>query len=112
MDAFIVPVIRNGTIKSYITLAVTVECLDAGARVAGHRYLPFLRDAFLRDLHAVLPMQADQADFVESDFVRKRLRGLGESIVGPDLIHAVVVENLYKRMFIPEKPTPGDAKEG
>ena len=57
-------------------------------------------------------MRAEQENFVESDFVRERLHSLGVSIVGPDLIHAVVVENLYKRMFKPEKPKTGDEETG
>lgn len=94
MAPFHVPVIRDGQVLQQVTLSVTLETGDSSMQetVIEHRRL--LYSAFLRDLHAVLAIQASRGG-VNLETVKIRLKRIADKVLGPGIARDVLVESAY-----------------
>ncbi len=109
MEVFNVTVIRDGSIGPFVTVAVTFECKDKNARINVYRQLPRIRDAFVQDFHAVLPLRPDGPAFLESPFMQRRLQRIAARIVGPEAIRSVWIESPPRLNLNPENAEQDEA---
>lgn len=91
MDPFTMPVIRAGALKGEVTLSISLEVRPGAEKFRVWRFQRELRDAYIMDLHALLSLNLDGTGFLESEFIRKRLQGIADKIIGRGFVRSVLV---------------------
>jgi hypothetical protein len=97
MDTLVMSIIAHGSLKAHLSFAVTLEVYDERARIKVQRRELALRDAFIKDMHALLPLKQDQPGFVQGEYVRQRLLRIAERLLGPGQVRAIRVHSLSRR---------------
>jgi len=54
--------------------------------------LPRIGDAFLRDMHFFIPGLLKKEQRIKVPIIKKRLQIISERLVGPNLIHNILVQ--------------------
>ncbi len=91
MDPFTMPVIRGGALKGEVTLSIALVVRSGADKFRVWRYQQVLRDAYIKDLHALLSLNLDDTGFLEGEFIRKRLQGIADKVVGRGFVRSVRV---------------------
>jgi hypothetical protein len=100
MPQFVVPVIEGNTVTRQITLLVTLETIGSDNREKLMAKRERLQDAFLRDMYGVLAVhRADGLGY--GDALRRRLRLVGDKVVGAGVIENILVKTTYDRPLVP-----------
>ena len=91
MDPFTMPVIRGGALKGEVTLSISLEVRSGSDKFRVWRFQRQLRDAYIKDLHALLSLNLDDIDFFEGEFIRIRLRDIADKVIGRGFVRSVLV---------------------
>lgn len=94
MAPFVLPVIRGGAFKGEVTLAIAIEVRSGPDKFRVWRLQPVLRDAYIKDLYALMSLKRHDTGFFESAYMRRRLRDIADKVVGPGLVRSVMVFRL------------------
>jgi hypothetical protein len=97
LHPFVISVLSRRGIRAHLTLVVTLEVAGEPGSVMVQRREPRLRDAFIKDLHALLPLKYDRPAFIEGEYLRQRLLRIAERTVGPGHVLAVRVRAMLRR---------------
>jgi hypothetical protein len=93
-NQFIVPVVRDGSVRSLVVMALTVE-IDSAQSDAVFRHEPRLRDSFLRVLFAHANAGGFDGAFTEAasiDPLRRGLRNAAASVLGEGVRDVLIVD--------------------
>jgi flagellar FliL protein len=99
LDPFVVPVIRNGQLQRHVTLSLTIEANNPASRTKVEAAMPRVRDAFARDLHALLAVVPYDGSGALLQSITQRLARVAERTVGGGLIKAVLLQGAVDRTF-------------
>ena len=91
MDPFTMPVIRGGTLRGDVTLSISLKVRSGPDMFRVWRFQRQLRDAYIKDLHALMSLNLDEPDFLEGEFIRKRLRDIADKVIGRGFVRSVMV---------------------
>ncbi len=91
MDAFTMPVIRGGALKGEVTLSISLEVRSGPDMLRVWGLKRQLRDAYIKDLHALISLDLDDIGFFEGEFIRNRLKGIADKVVGRGFVRSVLV---------------------
>ncbi len=97
-NQFIVPLVRNGSVRSLVVLSLTVEVV-AGANEAVYSREPRLRDAFLRVMFSHANIGGFDGSFttVEAmDPLRRGLREAAHQVLG-NIAHDVLIVDIVRQ---------------
>lgn len=97
-NQFVVPIVRNGAVRSLVVLALTLE-VDAGQNGAVFDREPRLRDAFLQVLFAHANAGGFDGSFTQSaamDPLREALREAAHRVLG-DLVRDVLIVDITRQ---------------
>jgi hypothetical protein len=98
LEPIMLPIIREGQVILHVTLVTAVEMHKALAPQDIRDVTPRLRDAFISELHAIYALRYVQERGYDLPIVRQRLVQSAQRVLGPDLLRAVTIRNLYKRV--------------
>ena len=98
-EQIIVPVIRDGYIDKHVRLVVVLEAAGEENAAALHAKKLRLRDAFIRDLHAVTSRRT-QGDNLSLELVKRRFLAVTRRIVGPDVVRDVLIKGAFERPLL------------
>ncbi len=93
-NQFIVPVVRDGSVRSLVVMALTVE-IESSQSDAVFRHEPRLRDSFLRVLFAHANAGGFDNAFTEAasmDPLRRGLRNAAASVLGEGVRDVLIVD--------------------
>ncbi|MBT8410289.1 MAG: flagellar basal body-associated FliL family protein [Octadecabacter sp.] len=97
-NQFVVPVVRHGSVRSLVVMALTVE-VDAGANEVVFDREPRLRDAMLRVMFAHANTGGFDGNFTEAAAMsplRSALREAAQSVLG-DVAHDVLIVDITRQ---------------
>lgn len=98
-NQFVVPVVRNGTVRSLVVLGLTIE-VGTGQNSAVFSREPRLRDSFLRVLFAHANSGGFDGSFTESAAMAPLREGLREAavgILGAATVHDVLITDITRQ---------------
>lgn len=93
-NQFVVPVVRDGTVRALVLLSVTLEVADGGSATV-HSIEPRLRDAFLQVLFDHANAGGFDDRFTQNDrmsLLRQGLREAAHRLLGPILRDVLIVD--------------------
>ena len=89
-----VPVVRNGKLRDKLAMRLTLEATSAEAAVILEDNLPRIYDACMREMGIRPPEMATDVTSVDIEAIRKRLRAVAETVVGPGRIQSLLISGL------------------
>ena len=98
-NQFVVPIVRNGSVRSLVVLGLTVE-VTIGQNNLVFDQEPRLRDSFLRVLFAHANIGGFDGVFTESDALdplREGLREAAQSVLGRDVAYDVLITDITRQ---------------
>lgn len=89
MPVLIAPVIANGELHHYVFLRVTLELSGDEHKVMMLQKIPYLQDAFLREVHRATVSRENDPASVDEEGLKARLIKVSDATVGAGIVKAV-----------------------
>ncbi|MBL9096104.1 MAG: hypothetical protein JNK07_04190 [Alphaproteobacteria bacterium] len=93
MPVLVAPVVVNGELHHYVFLSVTLELSGDEHKDMMLEKIPYLQDAFLRDVHRATITREAEPTLVDEDGLKARLIKVSDATVGPGIVKAVQLLN-------------------
>ena len=100
MEPFIIQVFKDDRVVKNVSLAVQVEVESSAAEAKVRESMPYLRDAYLRRLHATLSRGEIGQNYDEAK-LKRQLLAESEDILGPGVIASVLIGNTVEKTRTP-----------
>jgi len=92
MEPLTAPFIRDGKFAQYVVLVVNLEVAnDTNAEIVQSE-MPRLRDAFVRELHALAAMRPADQRLINVARVKARLLAGANRVTGPGVVRDVLIQ--------------------
>ncbi len=92
MDPLTAPFIRDGKFAQYVVLVVNLEVANEKNAEIVQNEMPRLRDAFVRELHALAAMRPADQRLINVARVKARLLAGANRVAGPGVIRDVLIQ--------------------
>lgn len=90
-----VPVMRDGRIYQYVTVAVKLETKDAAGAEAITNRLPSLNDAYLSSMYGAFYVGRDMnGQLIDLDKLRTRLTAANNRVLPPDTVQNILIQQV------------------
>jgi flagellar FliL protein len=96
VEPITVPIIRDGQLSHHVQVDITLEVSNEEARALVVEEMPRLRDAFIAQLHALLPLRRGTEEGFRADYYKPRLMQVSERIVGPGQVQAILIQGIFE----------------
>ncbi len=93
MPTLIAPVIVNGELDHYVYLTVTLKLNDGNQRTMVSKKIPYLQDAFLREVHGPSIAHDNDPSTVDEAALLARLMRACERVVGAGIVRTIEIKN-------------------
>ena len=94
METFNIPVFHGDRVAATVQIQLKLEAIGEENEKEVIRLLPRISDAFLRDMHAFIPRLLKKEQRIKVPILKKRLQIISERLVGPNLIHNILVQSV------------------
>ena len=91
LPVVIAPMSKDGQLTGYAYITAKIVATSQAASLQVHSKIPFIQDAFVRDVNAAPISKANDAAAVDQDGLAVRLTSDAQRIVGPAKISHVVI---------------------
>ena len=89
----VVPVVINHEVRSQADLVIRLQVNDKKVEDVA-KYMPRLQAAFVEDMMEFIPKVLHDYGMLDMAVIRNRLVEVGARVYGPDVIQAVIIENM------------------
>jgi hypothetical protein len=93
MPILVAPVVARGKLQGYLYLQVVIETPDRGQAEKLALKIPYLQDAFVREVHRETIVRNDDPKAIDGHALKERLRARIEAIVGAGIAKDIFFEN-------------------
>jgi hypothetical protein len=97
MPALMAPVTVDGELHYYVYLAIRLELSDDGQKSLVLERIPYIQDAFLREVHRQSIAVAGDPETVDGRGLTERLVRICETVVGPGVVTGIEFRNLVRQ---------------
>ncbi len=94
MEPLNIPVFHGDRVAATVQIQLKLEAIGEENEEEIIRLLPRISDAFLRDMHAFIPRLLKKEQRIKVPIIKKRLQIISERLVGPNLIHNILVQSV------------------
>lgn len=96
MPMLVAPVTVKGLLARYVYLGVTLILPDDSNKMMLLEKIPYLQDAFLREVHGASIIIGDDPAMLDVEGLGRRLMSACTKIVGPDIVKKVELRDTGK----------------
>ena len=93
MPILVAPVVVNGEMHHYVYLGVTLQLADDNHKSELLEKIPYLQDAFLREVHGPSIAYNNDPSIVDEKALVARLLRVCEKVAGPNLVKDIAFRN-------------------
>ena len=97
MPALMAPVTVNGELHYYVYLAIRLELSGDGPKSLVLEKIPYIQDAFLREVHRASIAAAGDPQTVDGRALQTRFLGITEQLVGPGVVTGIEFRNIVRQ---------------
>lgn len=97
MDRFAIAAIRSEGVMTQVGLNVVLEAADEKAKAEIMERRPYLRDAFLAQLHRLMARPPRDGTAFDARLAKRRLLETCEEVLGPDRVVDVLFQDVFER---------------
>jgi len=96
MPMLVAPVMVNGQMAKYVYLSVTLMLADESSKRAMLEKIPYIQDAFLREVHGATIALGEDPDVLDEDGLQRRLLAVCAKVAGPDIVKKIELRDTAK----------------
>jgi len=97
MPALMAPVTTNGELHYYVYLAIRLELSDDGQKAIVLEKIPYIQDAFLREVHRESIAVGGDPGTVDGHGLTERFLRICETVVGPGIVTGIEFRNIVRQ---------------
>jgi len=97
IDDLIIPLFDDDRVAATVMINLKLEVKGTENEEKVTKLLPRLSDAFLRDLYAFIPRVVRKEGKLTPSILRERMKMIGEKVLGPEVIHDIIIEEMTER---------------
>ena len=101
LETFSLHVIRDGGVRKYIVLNLTLELRDADSKALAEQKMPKLRDVFIASINEYFTNLPSLKNSVNMKTVKRRLRNISAKAIGKGRVIGVLVQSVFERDSTP-----------
>ena len=102
MPVIIAPMVVNGRLEHYAYITITLTPSSAGHIFDVRSRVPYLQDAFLREVNRASIVKASDHNAVDTEALKARLMARMKGILPPDAVSAFKFEKIVVAPMRPE----------
>lgn len=99
MPGLVSPVVVDGELHRYVYLSLKLKLSDVGQRPMMLKKIPYLQDAFLREVHGASIAHNNDPSIVDEAGVIGRLMHVCEIVVGPGVVKEIEIMKAVQSGF-------------
>jgi hypothetical protein len=96
MPALMAPVVVKGELHYYVYLAIRLELSSDGQKDLVLERIPYIQDAFLREVHGASIAVGDDAETVDGHGLQQRFLAVAEKVLGPGVVIGIEFRNIQR----------------
>jgi hypothetical protein len=96
MPALMAPVTVKGELHYYIYLAIRLELSSDGQKDLVLERIPYIQDAFLREVHRASIAVGDDPETVDGHGLQERFLAVAEKVCGPGVVIGIEFRNIVR----------------
>jgi hypothetical protein len=96
MPTLVAPVIVSGELDHYVFLSVTLELTEPAHKKLMLEKVPYLQDAFLREVHQVSIAKDNDPTVLDDAGLKERLLRVSATVVGERVVQAVELRHIVQ----------------
>jgi hypothetical protein len=96
MPVLVTPIVVNGELHHYVFLSVTLELTSDEHKNMMLEKIPYLQDAYLREVHAATVARDNDPAVVDEEGVKGRLMRVSATVVGEGVVKAITLRNVVQ----------------
>jgi flagellar FliL protein len=96
MDPLIISITREDRVVKYTSLAIKLEVNGPAAKAKVEKFMPYVRDAFLKRLTVTLS-RGDPSQPYDPEKLKRQLMAESENVLGPDMVKDVLISATAER---------------
>lgn len=100
MPTLVTPVVIDGDLHHYVFLSITLELTRDEHKNMMLEKIPYLQDAFLREVHAGTVAKDKDPTVLDEEGIRARLMRVSVTVVGPDVVKAITMRNVVQGVAV------------
>jgi hypothetical protein len=93
MPTLVAPMIIDGALHHYVFLSVTLELTDDNHKSMMLEKIPYLQDAFVREVHGASIAKNNDAALIDDESLKSRLLRASAVVVGPNVVKTIQLRN-------------------
>jgi len=96
IDAMTIPVIRQGSVRKYVLVKVTLQVADRDARQLALTVMPRVKDQIYSALHkyfASIPLDSP----ISTQTIKRRIAKIARKNLGAENFNRVLIEGVYEK---------------
>lgn len=97
LPALLAPVTVNGELQYYEYILVRVELNSDSQKQLVLEKVPYLCDAFLREVHRASIALNNDPDVIDTQGLMARLSAEATKVLGPDVVKGITFKNMVRR---------------
>ncbi|MBI1211309.1 MAG: hypothetical protein GC190_07600 [Alphaproteobacteria bacterium] len=97
MPALMAPVTTDGVLHYYVYLAIRLELSGDNQKEPVLEKIPYIQDAFLRDVHRQSIALAGDPETVDGHGLTQRFLAICERILGPGVVTGIEFRNIVRQ---------------
>jgi flagellar basal body-associated protein FliL len=96
MPSLMAPVTVNGELHYYVYLAIRLELSSDGQKDLVLEKIPYIQDAFLREVHRASIALVDDPETVDGHGLTERLINVAAKVLGPGVVTGIEFRNIVR----------------
>lgn len=96
MPSLMAPVTVNGELHYYVYLAIRLELSGDGQKALVLERIPYIQDAFLREVHRASIAVAGDPQTVDGHGLIERFVGVAAKVLGPGVVMGIEFRNMVR----------------
>ena len=96
MPVLVTPVVVEGDLHHYVFLSVTLELTSDEHKNMMLEKIPYLQDAYLREVHGQSVARDNDPAVVDEDGLKARLMRVSATVVGPNIVKTITLRNVVQ----------------
>ena len=96
MPSLMAPVTVNGELRYYVYLAIRLNLSSDGQKDLVLERIPYIQDAFLREVHRSSLALGDDAETVDAHALSERLIAVAAKVLGPGVVTGIEFRNIVR----------------
>lgn len=97
LERFSIAAIRSEGVLTQVGLSIILEAADEAARAEINEQMPYLRDAFITQLHRLMARPTREGEAFDARLAKRRLLEACEHVLGPGRVVDVLIQDVFER---------------